>query len=93
MSSLEKIAARRAELDRLAETLAKQLAEVDAEREELAVAERVLRRLYEQEAESATAGPDAGPPQRVQVAGRSVLKVPHCREAPDASWLPGDDQR
>lgn len=37
---------------------AKRLAEVDAEREELAVAERVLRRLYEQEAEAA--GQDAG---------------------------------
>ncbi|UQA91397.1 hypothetical protein [Streptomyces halobius] len=92
MSSLEKIAARRAELDQLAEALAKQLAEVDAEREELAVAERVLRRLYEQEAEAA-AGPDAGPPQRVQVAGRPVLKVPHRSEVPDASALPADYQR
>ncbi|MBR8642187.1 hypothetical protein KEF29_29810 [Streptomyces tuirus] len=93
MSSLERIAARRAELDQLAEALAKRLAEVDAEREELAVAERVLRRLYEQEAEDATGGQDAGPPQRVQVAGRSVLKVPHRSEVPDASALPGDYQR
>ncbi|KPI06330.1 hypothetical protein OK006_6475 [Actinobacteria bacterium OK006] len=61
MSSLEKMAGRRAELDELAESLAKQLAEVDAEREELAVAERVLRRLSEQEAEAA--GQDAGLPQ------------------------------
>ena len=68
MSSLEKIAGRRAELDELAESPAKQLAEVDAEREELAVAERVLRRLYEQEAEAA--GQNAGSPQQVQVAGR-----------------------
>ncbi|WP_392672341.1 hypothetical protein [Streptomyces sp. LN785] len=93
MSSLKKIAARRAELDELAEALAKQLAEVDAEREELAVAERVLRRLYEQEAEAATAGQEAGAPQRVQVAGRSVLKVPHRGEVADASALPVDYQR
>ncbi|MEV5064716.1 hypothetical protein AB0K94_26990 [Streptomyces sp. NPDC053794] len=92
MSSVEKIAARRAELDGLAEALAKQLAEVDAEREELAVAERVLRRLYEQEAEEG-AGRNASAPQRVEVAGRSVLKVPHRREVPDTSALPGDYQR
>ncbi|MFD5185898.1 hypothetical protein ACFWMQ_25505 [Streptomyces sp. NPDC058372] len=89
MSSLEKIAARRAELDELSEALAKQLTEVDAEREELAVAERVLRRLYEQEAEAA--GPVS--PQPVQVAGRSVLKVPHRSEVADASALPVDYQR
>ncbi|WP_314616652.1 hypothetical protein [Streptomyces stackebrandtii] len=92
MSSLEKIAGRRAELDQLAQALAKQLAEVDAEREELAVAERVLRRLYEQEAEAA-AGQDAGLPERVQVGGRPVLKVPHRSEVADASALPGDYQR
>ncbi|MEU7515948.1 hypothetical protein AB0B13_28680 [Streptomyces sp. NPDC042898] len=92
MSSLEKIAGRRAELDQLAEALAKRLAEVDAEREELAVAERVLRRLYEQEAEAA-AGQDAGLPERVQVGGRPVLKVPHRSEVADASALPGDYQR
>ncbi|KPC58367.1 hypothetical protein [Streptomyces chattanoogensis] len=91
MSSLEKIEARRAELDGLAEALAKQLTEVDAEREELAVAERVLRRLYEQEAE--TARENAVTPQPVQVAGRSVLKVPHRSEVPDASALPGDYRR
>ncbi|WP_240136478.1 hypothetical protein [Streptomyces sp. MUM 178J] len=93
MSPLEKIAARRAELDQLAEALAKQLAEVDAEREELVVAERVLMRLYEQEAEAAAVGQDAGVPQRVQVAGRSVLKVPHRGEVPDASALPADYQQ
>ncbi|GGV89016.1 hypothetical protein GCM10015535_41460 [Streptomyces gelaticus] len=41
VSPLEKIAGRRAELDELAQALAKQLAEADAEREELAVAKRV----------------------------------------------------
>ncbi|MER6366850.1 hypothetical protein ABT255_00445 [Streptomyces mirabilis] len=91
MSSLETIAGRRAELDELAESLAKQLAEVDAEREELTAAERVLRRLSEQEAEAA--GQDAGLPQQVQVAGRSVLKVPHRREVVDASALRGDYRR
>ncbi|MGW1075920.1 hypothetical protein [Streptomyces sp. NPDC002537] len=93
MSSLEKIAARRTELDQLAQTLARQLAGVDAEREELAVAERVLTRLYEQEAEAVTGGQSAGPPRQVQVAGRPVLKVPHRSEVPDASALPGDYQR
>lgn len=89
MSSLEKIASRRVELDQQAEALARQLAEVDAEREELAVAERVLRRLYEQEAETVAAGMAVS----VQVAGRSVLKVPHRSEVADASALPGDYQR
>lgn len=41
---LERITARRAELDELEEQ-AKQLAEVRAERDELAVAERVLERM------------------------------------------------
>ncbi|WP_432182585.1 hypothetical protein [Streptomyces sp. NBC_00063] len=42
---LERITARRAELDELEEQLDKQLAEVRAERDELAVAERVLERM------------------------------------------------
>jgi phosphate uptake regulator len=42
---LERITARRAELDELEEQLAKQLAEVRAERDELAVAQRVLERV------------------------------------------------
>lgn len=46
--SLERIAARRAELDLLIEELAQRLEEARAEREELAVAEKVLRRLEEQ---------------------------------------------
>ncbi|MFI6703527.1 hypothetical protein ACIBJC_32040 [Streptomyces sp. NPDC050509] len=48
---LERITARRAELDELEELLAKQLAEVRAEQDELAVAERVLARVSEQLAE------------------------------------------
>lgn len=47
MGDLERIAARRTELDVLAEELAKRLQEVRDEREELLVAERVLNRLTE----------------------------------------------
>jgi hypothetical protein len=69
------IAARRAELDGLEESLARQLAEVRAERDELAVAEKVLAR-----AEAAVAG-DAAPvaPEAASalVGGRSVLLIPH----------------
>ncbi|WP_327380719.1 hypothetical protein [Streptomyces sp. NBC_01207] len=48
---LELITARRTELDELEEQLAEQLAEVRAERDELAVAERVLERMTGQLAE------------------------------------------
>jgi hypothetical protein len=44
----ERIAARRAELDELEEQLVKQLDQVRAERDELAVAERVWQRMAEQ---------------------------------------------
>ncbi|MEV4924820.1 hypothetical protein [Streptomyces roseoverticillatus] len=49
-----RIAARRAELDGLEEQLVKQLAEVRAERDELAVAERVWQRMSEQFADEPT---------------------------------------
>ncbi|MGW2935957.1 hypothetical protein ACWDA7_29790, partial [Streptomyces sp. NPDC001156] len=45
---LERIAVRCAELDSLEEQLVKQLDQVRAERDELAVAERVLARMSEQ---------------------------------------------
>ncbi|WP_405563097.1 transposase family protein [Streptomyces phaeochromogenes] len=62
------ITARRAELDELEEQLAKQLAEVRAERDELAVAERVLERMSEQLAdERASVAPVRG-----QVGGRAA---------------------
>ncbi|MEV7084400.1 hypothetical protein AB0O07_00615 [Streptomyces sp. NPDC093085] len=48
---LERITARRAELDEIEEQLAKRLVEVRAERDELAVAERVLERMTGQLAE------------------------------------------
>lgn len=82
---LERIAARRAELDAAEEQLAKELEAVRAEREELACAERVLIRLNGQaEAEAdETSGPAAG-----QVAGRAVLLVPHREKGMDEKALP-----
>ncbi|MDX3642747.1 hypothetical protein [Streptomyces sp. MB09-02B] len=74
---LERITARRAELDELEEQLVKQLAEVRAERDELAVAERVLERVSEQlAAERASAEPMPG-----QVGGRTVMLIPHTSPA------------
>ena len=49
MSDLERITARGSELDALAEELAKRLQEVEAGREELGIAGRVLLRLAEQD--------------------------------------------
>lgn len=58
---LKRITARRAELDELEKQVAKQLAEVRAERDELAIAERVLDRVSEQLAdERASAAPAPG---------------------------------
>ncbi|MEU9175140.1 hypothetical protein AB0D34_46615 [Streptomyces sp. NPDC048420] len=48
MQERQWITARRSELDALAEELAKQLQEVQAERDELAIVERVLNRPDEQ---------------------------------------------
>jgi hypothetical protein len=86
---VERIAARRAELDELEERLAKQLAEVRAERDELAVAERVWQRMSEQIVAERT----AAEPVAAQVGGRGVLLVPH--RAPDYSEtvLPPEYQR
>jgi hypothetical protein len=69
------IAARRAELDELETSLARQLAEVRAERDELAVAEEVWAR-----AEAAVAAEVAPVPAEATsalVGGRSVLLIPH----------------
>ncbi|MFF7889941.1 hypothetical protein ACH40F_55925 [Streptomyces sp. NPDC020794] len=86
---LERITARRAELDELEEQLAKQLAEVRAERDELAVAERVLERVSEQLAdERASAAPMPG-----QVGGRSVKLIPHREPDLEETMLPPDYQR
>ncbi|MFD0404093.1 hypothetical protein [Kitasatospora sp. NPDC127116] len=85
----ERIAARRAELDELEVQLVKQLDQVRAERDELAVAERVWQRMAEQLAvEQAVAAPAAA-----QVAGHAVLLVPHRGPGVDADALPPDYQR
>lgn len=89
MSELERVMARRSELDALAEELGKRLEEVQAEREELAIAERVLHRLAEQDRIEAEAAA-AVAPVKAQVAGRAVLLIPHRGEAPDETALPGD---
>lgn len=92
MSDLERITARRSELNALAEELAKRLGEVEAEREELGIAERVLRRLAEQDrADTEAAG--AGVPVKAQVAGRAVLLIPHRGESGDEAALPADYRR
>ncbi|WP_116209273.1 hypothetical protein [Streptomyces olivoreticuli] len=70
---LERITARRAELDELEEQPAKRLAEMRAEWDELAVAERVLERMSEQLAdERASAEPMPGR-QVQEFAGSSNL--------------------
>lgn len=91
MTELERITARRSELDVLAEELGKRLGEVEAEREELVIAERVLLRLAEQDRAEAEAAAVA--PAKVRVAGRAVLLIPHRGEAPDESVLPDDYRR
>jgi hypothetical protein len=86
----ELITARRAELEVQAEKLSQQLQEVRDELEELAVAERVMRRLAEQlraEPEQKT------PPSAGQVAGRVVLLVPQRERGVDEAVLPADYQR
>ena len=85
----DRIAARRAELDELEDQLVKQLDQVRAEREELAVAERVWKRMAEQFA----AEQDAASPVAVQVAGQAVLLVPHRGPGVDVDALPPDYQR
>ncbi|MFF7365516.1 hypothetical protein [Streptomyces sp. NPDC008125] len=86
---LERITARRAELDELEEQLAKQLAEVRAERDELAVAEAVLERMTGRLAEQrASAGPMPG-----QVTGRPVMLIPHREPGVEEDSLPWDYQR
>ncbi|WP_181384284.1 hypothetical protein [Streptomyces sp. NWU49] len=86
---LERITARRADLDELEEQLTKQLAEVRAERDELAVAERVLERASEQLAdERASAASAPG-----QVGGRAVMPIPHRRPDVEETILPPEYQR
>src|SRR5215813_3885811 len=58
---LQRLAARRVELDGLEEQLAGQLEQVRIERDELAVAERVWARMSEQIAAGSAPPPAAGP--------------------------------
>ncbi|WP_217242242.1 hypothetical protein [Streptomyces sp. AC555_RSS877] len=69
--------------------MAKQLQEVQVERDELAIAERVLNRLAEQ----VQADAEAVAPVSAQVAGRTVLLIPHRSDAADEGALPGDYRR
>ncbi|MFK0259684.1 hypothetical protein [Streptomyces sp. NPDC090445] len=86
---LERITARRAELDELEEQLVKQLEEVRAERDELAVAERVLERVSEQiTGERASVAPMLG-----QVGGRAVMLIPHREPGVEEVVLPPEHQR
>ncbi|MDQ0780024.1 hypothetical protein QF026_008490 [Streptomyces aurantiacus] len=86
MQERQWITARRSELGAVAEELAKQLQEVRAERDELALAERVLNRL----AELARADAGAVAPVSAKLAGRAVLLIPHRSDAADEGALPGD---
>ncbi|MER5618648.1 hypothetical protein [Streptomyces sp. NPDC002215] len=85
MQEQQWITARRSELDVRAEELAKQLQEVQVERGELAITERVLNRLAEQ----VQADGGAVAPVSAKVAGRAVLLIPHRSDAADEGALPG----
>lgn len=86
---LKRITVRRAELDELEEQPAQQLAEVRAERDELAVTERVLQRVSEQLAdERVSAAPAPG-----RVGGRAVMLIPHREPVAEEGRLPPDYQR
>lgn len=85
----DRVASRRAELDEEEKMLVKRLEEVRAEREELAVAERVWERMRAQ----LDAEQSASSAARVQVAGRSVLLVPHREAGTGEEALPADYQR
>ena len=88
---LDRIAARRAELDLLEEELVKRLADVRVERDELVVAERVVERISEQgSGEYLSLAP--APPE-AQVGGQSVLLIPARAGDFDAGGLPPDYQR
>ncbi|MFF3931098.1 hypothetical protein [Streptomyces hirsutus] len=73
----------------LAEELGKRLGEVEAEREELVIAERVLHRLVEQDRAEVEAAALVTP-VKAQAAGRAVLLIPHRGDDPDETALPGD---
>ncbi|MFD0020539.1 hypothetical protein [Streptomyces sp. NPDC058382] len=86
---LERITARRAELDEFEEQPAEQPAEVRAGRDELAVAERVLERVSRQLADERA----QTVPIPAQVGGRAVVLIPHREPGVDEDMLPPDYQR
>jgi len=88
---LDRIAARRAELDLLEEQLVKQLDEVRSERDELVVAERVVQRISEQDVVEYLSLAPA--PVETQVGGRSALLIPVRAGAAGPDVLPPDYQR
>ncbi|MCE4942142.1 hypothetical protein LVX13_03205 [Streptomyces albulus] len=73
MSELERITARRSEPDMLADELGKQLQEVQAEREDLVIAERVLQRLAEQDRALGRGGRGGGPGKGTSSTARSAV--------------------
>ncbi|MBT2386631.1 hypothetical protein [Streptomyces sp. ISL-11] len=81
----ERIAARRAELDELEERLAKQLAEVRPERDELGVAERVWQRMREQVAQERASARH----QPEHTAKRSHQTTDQQLQVSGASWMSG----
>ncbi|MFJ8547022.1 hypothetical protein ACIRFH_34640 [Streptomyces sp. NPDC093586] len=85
---LEQITARRAELDELEGQLASRLAEVRVERDELAVAERVLERMTRQLAEERS----STRPMPGQVGGQTVMLIPHREPGVEEDALPWDYQ-
>ncbi|WP_256102570.1 hypothetical protein [Streptomyces sp. Ncost-T10-10d] len=81
---LERITARRTELDNLEAVLVKQLTTVRAERDDLAVAERVFERLAEPIAqERVTCEPGS-----VQASGRPGVLIPYHKPGMDEGSLP-----
>ena len=86
----ELITAHKVELEAHAEKLSQQLQEVRDELEELAVVERVARRLAEQARAEAKR---TVTPAAEQVAGPAVLAVPQRERGMDETALPADYQR
>ncbi|WP_331734047.1 hypothetical protein OG345_41090 (plasmid) [Streptomyces sp. NBC_01220] len=85
----DRVASRRAELDEEEKLLVKRLEEVRAEREELAVAERVWKRTRAQlEAEKPSTQAVTA-----QVGSRGVLLIPHREPGMGEESLPPDYRR
>ena len=89
----ERIAVRRAKVDDLEEQLVKQLAEVRAEREDLAAAERVLARMGEQVAAERAATAPAVAQVGGKEGGKEVLLIPHRAPEMAETALPPEYQR